>query len=240
VHSLNSWVYLSVTLETNIEQVIRLSREIENSVVSDLNKICEISGNVVVSQLSDEIRMNISSMLTEMRFHISNKIRLREIATRATTEIIRFNMIPVVYTIGKVTQPGTVVAKAMAGAVWNEDHALNTFIINPTNNKTLVSSNLVAILVAATQVIELGGKTIHILTASPAIKKIIEHIPLTHVQGYLDNNSQIVPNVAILKRIHALDILLIVNNNPEDVILEATHTRLGNLAKRLISAKFNA
>ena len=223
-----------------MEQVIRLSRELENSVISDLDKICELSGNVDVSQLSDEIRMNLSSMLTEMRFHISNKIRLREIATRATTEIIRFNMIPVVYTIGKVTQPGTAVAKAMAGAVWNEDHALNTFISNPTNNKTLVSSNLVAILIAATQVIELGGKAIHILTASPTIKKIIEHIPLTHVQGYLDNNSQIVPNAAILKKLHELDILLIVNNNPEDIMLGATHTRLGHLAKRLISAKFNA
>ena len=76
-----------------MEQVIRLSREIENAVVADLDKICEISGNVVVSQLSDEIRMNASSMLTEMRFHIANKVRLREIATRATSEIIRFNKI---------------------------------------------------------------------------------------------------------------------------------------------------
>jgi hypothetical protein len=59
-----------------MEQVIRLSREIEDAVVSDLDRICEISGSVVVSQLSDEIRMNVSSMLTEMRFHITNKVRL--------------------------------------------------------------------------------------------------------------------------------------------------------------------
>ena len=159
-----------------MEQVIRLSREIENAVVADLDKICEISGNVVVSQLSDEIRMNVSSMLTEMRFHITNKVRLREIATRATSEIIRFNLVPVVFIIGKVSQPGTAMAKAMAGVFWNEDHALNTCIVNPTNSKTLVSSNLVAILVAATQVLELG-----ILTSSPTIKKIIDHLPLTHI-----------------------------------------------------------
>ena len=209
-----------------MEQVIRLSREIENSVVADLNKICEISGNFVVSQLSDENRMNVSSMLTEMRFHIANKVRLREISTRATTEIIRFNQVPVVF-----------ITKAMSGVCWNEDHALNTCIMNPTNNKTLVSSNFVAILVAATQVGELGGKAIHILTSSPTIKKIIEHLPLTHIQGYKDSNNKVVPNASILKRIHLLDILLIVNHNPDDAILGP---RLGKLAKRSITAKFNA
>ena len=64
-----------------MEQVIRLSREIENAVVADLDKICEISGNTEVGQLSDEIRMNVSSLLTEMRFHVANKVRLREIST---------------------------------------------------------------------------------------------------------------------------------------------------------------
>ena len=183
-----------------MEQVIRLSREIEDAVVSDLDRICEISGSVVVSQLSDEIRMNVSSMLTEMRFHITNKVRLRELVTRTTSEIIRFNLVPVVFIIGKVSQPGTAMPKAMAGVYWNEDHALNTCIVNPTNSKTLVSSNLVAILVAATQVLELGGKAIHILTSSPTIKKIIDHLPLTHIQGYKDTNSQAVPNSFILKK----------------------------------------
>ena len=49
-----------------MEQVIRLSREIENTVVADLEKICEISGNnIEVNQISDEIRMNLSSYLSE-------------------------------------------------------------------------------------------------------------------------------------------------------------------------------
>ena len=132
-----------------MEQVIRLSREIENAVVADLDKICEISGNTEVSQLSDKIRMNVSSLLTEMHFHVANKVRLREISTRTNMEIIRFNQIPVVFIIGKVSHPGTIRAKAMVGVVWNEDHSLNTYIMNPTNNKTLVSSNLVAVVVAA-------------------------------------------------------------------------------------------
>jgi hypothetical protein len=61
--------------------------------------------------------------------------------------------------------------------------------MNPTNNKTLVSS----VLVAATQVGELCGKALHILTASPTLKKIIEHLPLTHIQGYKDSNNQCCP-----------------------------------------------
>ena len=77
-------------------------------------------------------------------------------------EIIRFNQIPVVFIIGKVSYPGTIRAKAMSGVYWNEDHSLNTCIMNPTNNKTLASSNLVAVLVAATQVGELCGKALHI------------------------------------------------------------------------------
>ena len=57
---------------------------------------------------------------------------------------------------------------------------------------------------------------------------------------YKDSNNQVVQNASILKRIHLLDIQLIVNHNPDDAILGATHTRLGNFAKRSITAKFNA
>ena len=61
--------------------------------------------------------MNVSSLLTEMRFHVANKVRLREISTRTNMEIIRFNQIPVVFIIGKVSHPGTIRAKAMAGVL---------------------------------------------------------------------------------------------------------------------------
>jgi flagellar biosynthesis protein FliQ len=238
--SLSIVVCLLVSRLQVMEQVIRLSREIEDAVVSDLDRICELSGSPVISQLSDEIRMNVSSMLTEMRFYITNKVRLKELVTRTTSEIIRLNSVPVVFIIGKVTQPGTARPKAMAGVYWNEDHALNTCIVNPTNSKTLVSSNLVAILVATTQIQELGGKAIHILTTSPTVKSIIDHLPLTHIQGYKDTNRQAVPNASILKKIYLADISLIINHNPEDTILGATHTRLGKLAKRSINVKFNA
>ena len=61
----SSWVY-SASHSLGMEQVIRLSREIENAVVADLEKICEISGNnIEVNQISDEIRMNLSSYLSE-------------------------------------------------------------------------------------------------------------------------------------------------------------------------------
>ena len=78
-------------------------------------KISEISdNNIEVNQISDEIKMNISSYLTELRFHVANKARLREISIQTNMEIIRFNQIPVFFIVGKVSYPGTTRAKAMS------------------------------------------------------------------------------------------------------------------------------
>ena len=98
-----------------MEQVIQLSRDIEQAVVADLDKICEISdNNIEVNQISDEIKMNISSYLTELCFHVANKARLREIYIPTNMEIIRFNQLPVLFIVGKVSYPGTTRAKAMS------------------------------------------------------------------------------------------------------------------------------
>ena len=48
--------------------------------------------------------MNISSYLTELRFHVANKARLREIYIQTNMEIIHFNQIPVIFIVGKVDE----------------------------------------------------------------------------------------------------------------------------------------
>ena len=100
-------VITQVSCSPVMEQIIRLSREIEHAVVADLDKICDISNNLEVNQISDEIKMNVSSYLTELRFNVANKARLREISIQTNMEILRFNQIPVFFIVGKVSHPGT-------------------------------------------------------------------------------------------------------------------------------------
>ena len=225
-----------------MEQIGRVTEKLETAVFADIDRISELCScdNNEITQLRDGIKLNISSHLSELRFYISDGIRLRSLTERACKEVIRYHGTPVVFVLGKATHSGTIRAKAMSGAYWNESHPLNSCIHTPVSQKDVMSSTLVGVLIACTQVRELKGQALCILTHVPSLKKVLDHLPLTNAQNYKDSEGQEIKHAAILKKIYVTEITLTTYHNPnaQDAPLAEIYTSLGNFAKKSIRESF--
>ena len=225
-----------------MEQVHKLVGQLEKSVFADLDRISElcVCEQNEISQLSDNIKLNLSSYLTELRFFIDNKSRLREIVTKANSELIRYHGCPAVFISAKVTNPSTTRAKAMSAAYWNISHDLNCCINTPVNEKNITSATLVAALIAATQINEIGGRSLYIMSHLPSLKKIVDHLPLYNAQNYLDREGSAIKHAPILRKLFDTGINMMVLHNPDqrDAPIVEIFEKMGNFARGEIEKQF--
>ena len=184
-----------------MEQISKLMVELEASVVNDLNSICELSTNQTTNEISDNIKLNLSSALIEIRMHIENRKRLRDLALVPENSFCKVSGKISVALYGKVSNPRSVNSKSSAAISWNTKHCLNIAIENCLTAKSKKSAEQLGLLALLNQCSEIGLKKIQVLTTDSQLHTSVENLPTYDLQGYILHGVEM-ENKFLLEKLH--------------------------------------
>ena len=221
--------------KVNMEDIVRIMFELERSLNTDLNTICETANSSQVSEMSDNIKLNISASLTEIKMHIINRVRLRELALVPENSFCKAYGNIAIGLFGKVTNARSIAAKGVGFVAWNKAHTLNVPILNCLTVKSNNSSTQLALLALANQCNQINLKRVHVFSNTSQIAKMVENLPLYHLQGYKDRAGAEMPNRLLLEKIHTamtqLNIVFIFSSPPIPQTLSGIYETLMSAAR---------
>jgi hypothetical protein len=186
-----------------MEQIVQIMADLEFSVSNDLNSICDTTTNHSVDELSDNIKLNLSSALTEIRMHIENRKRLRELALVPENSFCKVLGTVAIAISGKVTNPRSVNAKGAASVSWNTNHCLNISIDNCLTTKSKANSEQLALLALLNQCVEIGLKKVKVFSSNSMLSTLAENLPIYALQGYKVQNVEM-ENKFLLEKLYNL------------------------------------
>ena len=219
-----------------MESIVRITSELETSTTSDLDAICEIANSPCVAELSDNIKLNISAWVTEIKTLIENKVRLRELSIRPDNHFLKAHGRIAVGVFGTIRNIRSTLGSRGAGYIsWNKLHKLNVHIDNTMTVKSHNSSTDLALLALLHQANEIKLKRVHIFTASPHLNNMVENLNLFHLQNYQDQRGIDISNKLVWKKIYEAikerDIILSFTFPPIPQPLSETYETLISTAK---------
>jgi hypothetical protein len=147
----------------------------------------------------DQIKLLISSAVTELRFLVVDKVRIRHLRIENKNVFSKHNGCLVVVVHGQVLNLLSIVAKGACMVVWNQDHVLNTSLGNCLTIKTRASCELLYMLTICTQLREINVKKIIVVTRSGALDAAMKSLNLWHNQYYVEVNREY---HVVLRKIH--------------------------------------
>ena len=196
---------LASTLDTTkMETVNDLVSQLETCVCDDLDTLSAISEGVECDEIIDNIRINLSSRLSELRLLITDKVRIRQMAINQDNKLHAINGYVAVLINGVVRNPNSLRSKGRFAVVWNRHHSLNLSMENPLTIMTPDSSILLALLATCNQMAQLKRTTFHILTPSQTLKNTIDCLSLWHTQNFRTSDNSTRPNSHLLSLIHRI------------------------------------
>ena len=187
-----------------MEDIVRIMSELERSINTDLNTICEVANSSQVSEISDTIKLNTSASLTEIKMHIVNRVRLRELALVQENSFCKVDGKIAVGLFGKVNNARSLSAKGVGFVSWNKAHTLNVPIDNCLTVKSNNSSTQLALLALVNQCIQINLKQVHVFCNTSQIAKMVENLHLYHLQEYKTRAGVEMSNRLLLEKIHTV------------------------------------
>ena len=209
--------------------------EMEKDITDELNKMSEGNPNESLNESVDNIKLSLSSRLSELRLLVTDKIRLRQALINPSN---RLNMIDnqIVILINGTGNTTRVNAKFIV--VWNTSHTLNISLPNPIAIKTRENSMMLALLATCKQMAQLRIKDAVILSPWQKMKRTIESLPLWRAQGFRSESGAVMPDSNLLEMIDD-----VINNNslklnviqPQSPNLVALYDSLLDVSKKMIT-----
>ena len=185
---------------------MKLAKELESSVTSDLDRIQELAPHC--SELTDNIRINVAGQLTAMISLIEKKNRCNQIGFNPSNKFHYFgpeqSQNVLVFILSATKRPNTTRAVAKYAVVWGPSHQLNIARQNPLPLKNRSNTSLLGVLAALHQANVLKFRRITVMINSPGVKSLVEKLPLLHAQNYVNDNGQHVDHHDILILIHKI------------------------------------
>ena len=218
-----------------MEQILKIMADLERSIVNDLDAICELSVNQNTNELSDNIKLNLSSALVEIRTHIQNRKRLRELAIVPENAFCKAGGKISVALCGKVTNPRSVHSKGAAAITWNIAHSLNIAVENCLSVKSKCNSEQIGLLALLNQCTEIGLNRVQVFTTDSQLHNLVENLPVYDIQDYTIQGVEI-QNKFVLEKIYNIikttNISLSFSYPPIEQAMLSDYQSLMNLAKQ--------
>lgn len=183
-----------------MESINQIASKIIDQVNEDLENIQRLAPETV--EYVDNIKINVASGLTTLRFMLQDKVRLREVTISEERKFTVVNDEVVVMVLGIVKRASTVQASGHYSVAWGVKHPLNIAKQNHLATKTRNNSALLGLLAALTQVEVCGFKRIKVMTTNQAVLKTIAQLDLYHADNYMDGDRQPLPDHDVLKMIY--------------------------------------
>ena len=183
-----------------MEGINNMAKQILDQVNEDLENIQRLSPES--EEYVDNIKINITAGLTNIRFLIQDKVRLREITICDERKFHIVNREVAVMVLGVVKRANTSNPSAHFSVAWGAGHPLNVAKPNLLSTRTRNNTSLLGLLAALTQTAQLGFKKIKVMSNNLYLKKIIMQIELYHADNYMDEDRQPLPDQDILKMVH--------------------------------------
>ena len=203
-----------------MESIARLTADLERTTTADLDEICDIARSTSVSDLADNIKLNLSACVAELKSLIEDRKRRRELDVRPDNHFIRVNNTVTVALYGADKNIRSVTSSKGVGYIaWNLAHKLNTSIENSLTVKSSNSSTDLALLALIHQCNEIQLKRVHVFSTTAHLKNMHNRISLTHLQNYQDRLGRDIPNSLVWKKIHTA-------LNERNIIISSSHPPL--------------
>ena len=177
--------------------------EIASKIISEIDEDLEVvaNANPELHPLVDNIKLNLSAGLANIRFMIQDKNRLRQVTIEKNRKFHMANGEIILLVLGVAKRNNSNSPLGKFSVVWGQSHPLNLCKPNILPRKTRDNSTLLGLLGALNQIGPLGFQKVKIMTTNQNLKTTVSNIELSHLDNYLDDSREPLPDADLLKMI---------------------------------------
>ena len=177
--------------------------EIASKIISEIDEDLEIvtNANPELHPVVDNIKLNLSAGLTNIRFMIQDKRRLRQLTIEKERKFHCVNGEIIVLVLGVAKRNNTNCPLGKFSVIWGQTHPLNLCKPNILPRKSRDNSTLLGLLAAVNQAGSLGFQKVKIMSTNKSLKTTVTNIELAHRDNYLDDRLEPLPDAELLKMI---------------------------------------
>ena len=177
--------------------------EISNKMSFEINEDLEaiLHANPELQAAIDNIKINLSAGLANIRFIIQDKLRLGQITIDNNRRFHSSGGEIILFVLGIAKRVNTNNPLGKYSVVWGRNHPLNICKSNYLPRKTRDNTAMLGLLASLTQVGPLGFTRIKVMTTNQNLENTIANIELYNRSGYVDVNQTPLPDSDLLRMI---------------------------------------